>query len=65
MAAVSGGEPLPVKPISSDTAGTDLVASSLDGLKLESDSSELKRWGFPLTDLYKLALKFYKGECQG
>lgn len=32
-----------------------------NGLGIEDDET-ISRWGFPLTELYRLALKFYKGE---
>lgn len=41
---------------------TNGVNGSLGPDHIEDDVNNKERWGFPLNDLYKLGLKFYKGK---
>lgn len=36
--------------------------SNLENGLITQDEETISRWGFPLKELYRLALKFYKGE---
>lgn len=38
------------------------VNGSLEGNHTDTDVNKAEKWGFPLSDLYKLGLKFYKGK---
>lgn len=38
------------------------IVSSFGHMKVRDDQSDIIKLGFPLSDLYKLALKFYKGK---
>ncbi|XP_054264447.1 Golgi resident protein GCP60 isoform X2 [Macrosteles quadrilineatus] len=55
------GEPTPTTNNFHNVSKEDtIIVSGLKQLNLDQDSENISKWGFPLTDLFKLALKFYK-----
>lgn len=61
MAAIVSGL---VQSHISDSLNSDenSIISSFGHMKVRDDQSDILKLGFPLSDLYKLALKFYKGK---
>jgi hypothetical protein len=43
------------------TSEDSLNRSNIDGDVLKEDEELIEKWGFRLKDLYRLALRFYKG----
>jgi hypothetical protein len=43
------------------TSEDSLNRSNIDADVLKEDEELIERWGFRLKDLYRLALRFYKG----
>lgn len=47
---------------SANSDENNIVSSFGHSMKIRDDQSDIIKLGFPLADLYKLALKFYKGK---